>query len=118
MARRLPGQWGGLGGRPGHRPERLFLPVLHGRLWQGPNGLLVSFQQGQVSASFSGFNGGPNGSYQMSSEHPDGIYELVGSHITGDTVDYTVTVHDASHIALVVQNTSRLAPKQLTLVRQ
>lgn len=87
-------------------------------LWKTSGGAIYSFRNGVVSASLFGFDGGPNGTYQLSDERSDGSYELYGSHITGGTVDYLVTVQDAKHITMTLQGEASFAPKKLTLTRQ
>ena len=87
-------------------------------LWKSANGTMISLNDGRASASLFGFNGGPDGSYQLSEGKSDGTYQLYGSHLTGGTVQYLVTVQDNSHIKLELQSKSTFAPKRLTLTRQ
>lgn len=87
-------------------------------LWKSTNGTVISLQGGRASASLFGFNGGPDGSYQLSEVGSDRKYQLYGSHLTGGTVEYLVTVTDNSHIKLELQSKSTFAPKLLTLTRQ
>ncbi len=87
-------------------------------LWKSSGGTMIAFQHGSASASLFGFNGGPDGTYQFSGKQSDGSYELYGSHLTGGTVDYLVTVQDGDHISLALQGVSSYAPKQLVLERQ
>lgn len=87
-------------------------------LWKSANGTMISLKDGRASASLFGFNGGPDGSYQLSEGKSDGTYQLYGSHLTGGTVQYLVTVQDNSHIKLELQSKSTFAPKRLTLTRQ
>lgn len=87
-------------------------------LWKSDQGTVISLQDGSASASLFGFDGGPDGSYQLSSKQPDGTYELYGSHLTGGTVEYQVTVHDDAHITLTRESQSTFAPKKLQLTRQ
>lgn len=87
-------------------------------LWRSTSGTMISLQDGRASASLFGFNGGPDGSYQISEVGSNGKYQLYGSHLTGGTVQYLVTVQDNSHIKLELQSKSTFAPKLLTLTRQ
>lgn len=87
-------------------------------LWKSANGTMISLRDGRASASLFGFNGGPDGSYQLSDGKSGGTYQLYGSHITGGTVQYQVTVQDNTHIKLELQSKSTFAPKRLTLTRQ
>lgn len=90
--------------------------------WKSSGGTTVIFQDGAVSASLFGFNGGPDGSYSLSSKmNENGDYILFGSHITGGEVEYRVQVESNDKIYLEqTENTSdySFAPISLSLERQ
>lgn len=87
-------------------------------LWRSDGGWVIALQGGQASASLFGFDGGPDGSYQLSRSQSDGTYVLYGSHITGGTVEYRVEVQDADRITLTLVKESSFAAKHLALTRQ
>ncbi|MGG5342178.1 hypothetical protein [Enterococcus sp. AZ192] len=90
-------------------------------MWKSSNGTVVSFNEGSVSASLFGFNGGPEGTYSLSEKaDSDGKYTLHGSHITGGEVDYLVEVKSNNEILLTStpDSSATFAPKSLSLKRQ
>ncbi|HEL2401196.1 TPA: hypothetical protein TZS69_000129 [Streptococcus suis] len=90
--------------------------------WKSSGGTTIIFQDGTASASLFGFNGGPDGSYSLSSEKDEnGDYILYGSHITGGEVEYRVQVESNDRIYLEqTENNSEysFAPSSLSLERQ
>lgn len=88
-------------------------------MWETSGGTIITFQNGEASASLFGFNGGPNGNYELSQKTgSDGNYTLYGSHITGGTVEYSVKVESDDKIMMTLSSDSSFAPKTLTLVRK
>lgn len=88
-------------------------------MWASPNGTVITFQNGSASASLFGFNGGPNGSYELSEKTDgNGNYILYGSHLTGGTVEYSVNVVNNDEIVMTLQSESSYAPSSITLERK
>lgn len=88
-------------------------------MWESTNGTMIAFQNGSASASLFGFNGGPDGSYELSEKtDSNGDYLLYGSHITGGTVEYSVNVESNDKIILTLLSDSDYASKSLTLERK
>ncbi|MEY8463030.1 hypothetical protein [Streptococcus merionis] len=90
--------------------------------WKTGSGETIVFQDGEVTGYLFGFKGGPNGTYNLSSEpDEDGRYLLYGSHLTGGEVEYAVEVEDSDHIHLeLTENTTSgsFASSRLDLERK
>ncbi|WP_373481741.1 hypothetical protein [Acetobacterium sp.] len=88
-------------------------------MWISPNGMIITFQNGSSSASLFGFNGGPNGSYELSEKtDSNGDYTLYGSHLTGGTVEYSINVVNNDEIVMTLRSESSYAPNSITLERK
>lgn len=88
-------------------------------MWKSSSGTAINFNNGTVSASLFGFDGGPDGSYVVSEKpNNESYYTLSASHVTGGTVEYEVAVSDNDNITLTSVKDNTFAPNFTSLERQ
>jgi hypothetical protein len=89
-------------------------------MWGTTDGQIISFGgNGQVSPTLFGFDGGPNGSWAISSKRDaNGCFTLQASHITGGEITYKVTTLSPDQIELDVEGESYFSATHYSLERQ
>jgi hypothetical protein len=89
-------------------------------MWQSGNGTLISFgSNGVVTPTLFGFDGGPNGTYQLSGKRDEnGLFTLQASHITGGNIIYKVKTLSKDKMELDAVGESYFSAAHYTLTRQ
>ena len=88
-------------------------------MWKTSGGKIITFgSDGQCSPTLFGFDGGPNGSYAISSKTDEnGNYTLSATHITGGSLVYIVVVTNVDTITLIAEGETYFAASQYALTR-
>ena len=89
-------------------------------MWRSESGTILSFNaNGSVGPMFFGFEGGPDGSWSISSSaNENGHYTLQASHITGGNPIYTVRLISANEIELYEESGVSFGRSYYLLTRQ